>query len=71
MPATQGERGELADRLVPVIPPPVNRAVSEDGQGWDLIDRVEGCNAILCEFPVREEVPYQHRVVGAGHGEKY
>ena len=43
----------------------MNRAVSEDGQGWDLIDRVGGWNAILCEFPVREEVPYQHRVVWA------
>ena len=59
----QGERGSLVDRLVPVVPPPVNREISEDGFGWDLIDRVGGWRSNLCQFPVLEQVPYQHRVV--------
>ena len=63
VPATQSERGDLRDRLFPEIPPPVNRTVSEDANGWDLIDRVGGWNAILCQFPVMEEVPRQYRVI--------
>jgi hypothetical protein len=58
-----GERGSLVDRLVPVVPLPANREVSEDGLGWDFIDRVGGWRSNLCRFPVMEQVPFQHRVV--------
>ena len=62
-PGSQRERGDLTDRLLPVVPPPIDRPLSEDGDGWDLIDRVGGWNAILCQFPIMEEVPYQYRVI--------
>ena len=60
---SQRERGDLTDRLLPVVPPPLDRPQSEDGDGWDLIDRVGGWNAILCQFPIMEEVPHQYRVI--------
>ena len=58
-----GERGELADRVAPVVPPPLTGPVTIDGDGWNLIDRVGGWNAILCQFPMMQEVARQYREI--------
>ena len=57
-----GARKSLADRLSPLVPEPT-LAVDTDEYGWGLIDQVGGWQAFLCEFPVLEEIPSQHKSV--------
>ena len=41
------EREELEERLDPLVPPPLNVALEEDGGGWAEIDKVGGWDSFL------------------------
>ena len=57
-----GERRAITDRLSPEVPEPV-LVIDIDADGWCLIDQVGGWHSYLCEFPILEDIPSQHRGV--------
>ena len=57
-----GEQRELADRLDPEVPGPVNGRPLLDGDGWREIDRLGAWECALNSFSSMEEVPFPYRV---------
>ena len=61
---TQGEILELVERFSPEVPPPEPHvAAGEDSDGWQLVRRLGGWKAVLCQFQMLEECPFQHEEV--------
>ena len=57
-----GEQVELADRLAPEVPGPLEGPVVLDGDGWRTIDLLGAWDCALNIFSSLEDVPYVHRV---------
>ena len=49
----------LAHRALPDLPPPTPGAGEEDG--WQAINRIGALNSFLCQFPLLQECPEQHK----------
>ena len=58
---------QLAHRALPDLPPPTPGA--GEAEGWQAIHRLGALNSFLCQFPLLQECPEQHKSTWArAHG---
>ena len=58
-----GERGNVPERVTPLVPPPKPDLAENDG--WLSIDQLGGWKCIIAQFGVLENVPSQYRAIWA------
>ena len=65
----EGERGDLALRVSPVVPPPQlqpGREVAGDTEGWSSIYRLGGWKCLISQFRAMDFVPSQYHAIWGG-----